>query len=80
MRFPTPRIPQINPKAFIPDPQEFREKIAQRKSRDAETERVSTAPGADVGEKEIAPRIADLDVMVREAPQRVFAADSIAWV
>lgn len=74
MRFPTPRIPQINPKAFIPDPRELREKLAKRVAPETATERVSTAPGANVGEKEISERIASLDVMVREAPQRVFDA------
>ncbi|VEI13666.1 HAD-IIA family hydrolase [Trueperella bialowiezensis] len=75
MRFQMPEIPKINPKALIPD--EVRERFARKtaeKADEAATERVSTAPGTDVGEKEISQRIADLDVMVQEPPQRVFDA------
>lgn len=77
MRFPTPKIPQINPKALIPE--DIRERVSEqmskvRKAPDVGTERVSTAPDAAVGEKEIAGRIADLDVMVTDPPQRVFDA------
>lgn len=74
MRMPTPRIPQINPKAIIGDAKELREKLARRPAAEAETELVTADPAAKVGEKEISGRIADLNVMVREAPQRVFDA------
>lgn len=74
MHFPLPRIPQVNPKAILPDPTELREKLMRRPVNHAGTERVSTAPDANVGEKEISERIADLAVMDREAPHRVFDA------
>ncbi|QOQ39336.1 HAD-IIA family hydrolase [Trueperella pecoris] len=71
MRFNV-KIPQINPKALIPDTNKLREKIAGTSAR--ATEAVTTASDFATGEEEISSRISDLQVMVDEAPGRVFDA------
>ncbi|MEW6974450.1 HAD-IIA family hydrolase [Trueperella pyogenes] len=71
MRF-VPKIAQINPKAFIPDVDKLRQRI--RKTQVTSNEAVTGTAEYSTGEGEISARISNLEVMVAEAPGRVFDA------
>ncbi|MDY5403490.1 MAG: HAD hydrolase-like protein [Trueperella sp.] len=67
-----PKIPKIHPKALVPDVDKLRAMIA--KPEPANTEAVTSASEYSSGEDEISSRITNLEVMVEEAPGRVFDA------